>query len=193
MWDFVVKLLEPVWNSLDFWRCVGLILVIGILAAGGFHKQIRNILLSPQKRAHDERIFRDSDAIMSEMALKDMLQLVGSDARLRQSQIEMFTKYLRFFLEVGNQYIDTGLRNKHKSFLDELEKLHLFTAQHFFVEEIAAPASNLWCGLYPYLRHGEPEEHRRFLDYMNQLDPIASAVRKGYDEYRKLVKSKLLI
>jgi hypothetical protein len=192
MWDFVVKLLESVWDCLIFWRFAALILAIGILAAWGFRKHIINLLLSQQKRSHDTEIFRNSDAIMSEVTLSDMIELIGSNVRYRLSQAEISKSYLRFFDEAGNQYIDKGLRNKHKKFLDGLEQLKRFSTQHFFVEQI--PAKDRWLGLYPDLRYrGDPEGNERFREYMNQLYAVTDKIIPSYRAYRKLVKSKLLV
>lgn len=194
MWDFVIKLLEPVWNSLILWRCIALIIIIGLLAAYSFRSQITNILSSPEKKAHDKRIFSDSDAIMSETALNSMIENITSGLRFTLSQLRMRAEYLGFFDEEGNQYIDKALRNKHKDFLNALERLAQFTAMHFFMEDRAAPAGNSWLGLYP--EHKNSPDHKKqefFMKQAGQVYPIADAVIQNYKKYRKIIKSKLLI
>jgi len=190
--EIVWNLMELLWENIMFWRVVSLILLLVFFGAWFCRRQLRSILLSPEKTEHDRRIFHESNDVMSEQDLGEIISLLINDCRYTTSQMYKLGGYLVFFNPSGNQFIYKDLRKRHREFIEKLGDLRDFLARNFFVEDIAPKCH--WRGLYPALRHsGEPDKQRMFKEYMDQLHSLTPAILASYREYRKSVKSKLII
>lgn len=76
-------LVAPLWSSLGFWRGAAIFLTLAVVGGGWLVMKQRHRLVSFLRRDaqqdHDRNIFRASDGIMGERALKEMLGTLGGD------------------------------------------------------------------------------------------------------------------
>jgi hypothetical protein len=147
-------------------------------------------------RNHDEKMFRESDAIMSEHDLTHFLDRLQGDHSFVASRIHVVDAFARFSELTSNEYISSSLSTGISALLESLVNLQDFVGRHFFVFPDHQAGDDWKLCLYPDLNvdrrgSGKPEDMKRYDEFAGQLNKIANAVRDRYREYRRGVKREL--
>jgi len=130
---------------------------------------------------------------MNERQLVDFLERLGTN-RYFLGESKKTQQYVHFFGEVSNQYIDKKLRKTCNKFANELDRLNLFTAQHFFVYPNSRVVDDhCQMALYPEVLHGPPktEDYKHAKECERELYSILDSTKELYNSYRQLVKEKI--
>ena len=192
-------LVDNIWNSLVFWRIIGIVLILSIALVIKFRKNIIFLILTKNGTQHDSDIFNKSNAILSERKLADILNWLQTNKFYFDDQSSDIKGYLMFFEEEGNQFISKSLLRKSKLLQESMNKLFDFLVQHFFSEPSSIQSSaNFKYFLYPELDPGRhtrvpAEDAKIYFSCLKQLDEIINDVRIAYREYRIAVKKQLYI
>jgi hypothetical protein len=167
---------------------------------------------------HDIKIFNESDAILNEDAITNMVARLESDLSIKEDQRYQVLHYYLFFRYVygkwklTNKYIDSQIQLHFEEFLSSLERLDKF--EYFDYE------SDHRLILWPYyedtptdaelrsiptidddsidkIRNGYVRTylaklHPRYKKYKKELLDIARTMAKDYETYRTTVRDKLI-
>ena len=140
---------------------------------------IKNLILKPEQREHDKKIFLSADQLLNEddvMTRLDELQSFGT----YRSWLLSTEKFYQFFRLSSNQYRDRRLKTASLKVARNLYDLLNFLANHFVVRTVEDQYAE------------KPEYHgEKYDDFVKDCDRKITAFRKTYIRYRDLIKRKL--
>ena len=140
---------------------------------------IKNLILKPEQREHDKKIFSCADQLLNEedvMTRLDELQSFGT----YRSWLLSTEKFYQFFRLSSNQYRDRQLKTASIKVARNLYDLLNFLANNFVV----GGAEDQYAEKPEY--HGE-----KYDNFVRDCDRKVTAFRETYRHYRELVKKKL--
>ena len=170
---------------------------IGILKdiLGSMLQPVKSWLLKPEQREHDKKVFLAGDEILNERNLRDYLDETASLHAYRAGFLSKAEKLRRFFEQTSNHYLDAAINKKVEAFIKNLDGCTNFFAGKFepAKQSIEITDDNFrfiaYTKLHSHLGVGNPE----FDEFVKNLESCLDEVAKTYDEYRRLVKQKLII
>ena len=198
--DLVKRHLAPfvgnLWDSLVFWRSVGIAGVVALAAIWASRQRLAAWLLNvgerERARAHDGALFKKMDAALDEGTL-DLLR--NHDLYNQNISRENIYKILHFcqdFARTENEYIDRTLKDAAESFVSRLRTLERFVAQHFFPTE--TPGGERRSQFYPDDEVGKLErtlEQVKREKYIKDLNTLIDEAWEAYQRFRRSVKARL--
>ncbi len=185
-------IIDPLWESVIFWRSVSLIILTVILFAYLFRYKLKALIFKTQYLEHDKNIFTQADGIMAENNIVECLNRLQNDASLLGSMLEKIQSFMEFLNQESNQYLTAKTQKATIKLIRSLAILTDFTAQNFFLQGEMIKIQLYQ--LYPDLRHNASIENiQRYDKFRQQLDSYADTVRNKYKEYRSVVKQNLFI
>ena len=159
-------------------------------------QQARSWLLKPELVDHDRIKFRESDLLLHERYLIDTLDGMLLSAMYRGKFISKSEKFICFFEEEGNQYINQHLQQASQNLSVTLNQFVHFVATRFFhVPEKNNEDPNNWrFSLYPELKYAKEQEKRAYYNRQaHELRVLILELSEEYRSYRKLIKQVLAI
>ena len=149
-------------------------------------------------RRHDEEVFQMSDSILTEESLNYFLDNLHSDNSYLSSSGTKIIDFCDFFAFVKNEFIETTVSDLQVRFVNELILLKTFIATHFFYYPDKQHSEDSQYCLYPNLNvdrqgDGTEESMNRYLKFQIQLSRQLEDVSSAYKEYRRAIKTYLLI
>lgn len=192
--DFIIANL---WDNIDFWRISAITLFFLGLFTYVFRNHILRALQNEKRQAHDKDIFKNSDQLLNERQLSNLVELLGTN-RMLVGQSKKAMAFVYFFQEEGNQYLDDKLKKVCAKFVEKLDELIVFTAQHFFVYPNNQPSDDIdnnQLALYPEILHGSPEAlgYQNAIECQHRLHSILDEIKNLHQRYRILIKNKLML
>ena len=146
---------------------------------------------------HDKNTFIESEQILNERELSDILDRLFGDHSVWMSDVFKINRLGKYLDEVSNQYLTPALQTKASSLVDALSKLSLFTGKNFFVFPEQQTSENFRLCMYPNFNidRGLPsEEQSKFYGKCtNELNDIIEELDKRYKDYRNAVKHNLFV
>jgi hypothetical protein len=152
-------------------------------------------------RGHDERLFREADALMSERHLRQFLGQLGDDHSYMLSGVYAIDGFRAFFVETGHQFINEKISRSLSNLLSQVDRLLGFLAIRFFVFPTGqrGQEDTRLC-LQPNLNidrseRGIPNQQQR-AKYDALADDLMQRIRavlSSYEDYRMNVKRLLLL
>jgi hypothetical protein len=153
--------------------------------------------LSPL-HSHDKTIFQKSNKLLTEGQLSEFLhKLRTDDSYLSESRVRL-SRFVTFFSETGNQFLDGRLKQKSQELVTAIDLLLGFLGQHFFFYPNLQSLQNRRYCLYPNLNvdregYGDRDSMMKYERYANEMCHIAASVNSSYAEYRAQVKQTLFV
>jgi hypothetical protein len=149
-------------------------------------------------QGHDERVFKEANAILEEGCLRSFLDQLTTDDSYRMSEARTLDRFQLFFAETGSQFINEELSVHQRDLSAALDNLLRFLAIHFFVYPKDQTYEDTRFCLYPEMNidrggPGTTETMKHYSTHQKQLDTLVAKVRKTYEAYRSLIKAKLLL
>jgi hypothetical protein len=131
-------------SPVPFWYTLLLVFIVVIVGARNFTwskklKEANNanrtleMRLDSSVRAHDEHLFLQADAVLSEQLLSDFLYRLQGDDSCISSQRFQLDQFAHFFSVTGNRFIDPSLLASVDDLRLAMNKLLAFIGQHFFI------------------------------------------------------------
>jgi hypothetical protein len=198
--DLLIKNFLPwlnnLWNSLEFWRSLALILLLLFSLVWSFRGKLISLFQNPSKLEHDRKIFLQADEILPEKAILSFLSQLGSDHSHSREAISRPYRFFDFFKETSNQFIDKSLKLKSNKFADDLDALMSFTGSHFWQYPSGQTNDNPFYCLHPELNidrdgDGSQENDRRYSQYSIELRDLIQKATTSYRLYRELIQQKM--
>ncbi len=182
------------WDSIWFWRIVGAIGFSALVLGFCYRERLCLVLRKPEHVKHDLELFLDSDELLTERKLRDILQWVISNRSSEHEKFFQMTRWMIFFNAVENHYLLPRLSSTLEPLLDSMEQLLDFIAYNF--NSLQSGASPEFSYLRPDLHperdgSGRAEEIEQWDEYDVAL---ASRVREVGDanwRYRQAVARTL--
>ena len=149
-------------------------------------------------RQHDLRIFKESDAIMSEKSIESFLSSLEHGHAYRSSQSLMLARFHEFFSYESNQYVSKAIRDLSEKMLNALEELGRFVWDSDLFFDIVTKGDDTKFKLYPsyeiIVRRGVTQElyDKQYNEYANQLYELVEAARSAYKDYRAQIREYYL-
>lgn len=178
-----------------------IISLIAALGVGGLLGAFLNSYFEQRKQTkeHDVKIFNQSDEILTEQRLFDIVNYhLLSDHSMDRDEIDELMRWLRFFDKVGNQYLDKKLITQSKKLFHNLDQFTDFIGHNFFT--IKGQNSN---NNYRYLRPDwnfdraegivDSNKSNKYDECARQLGELANKTLEQYSRYRLDVKKFLKV
>src|SRR5574341_927216 len=177
-----------------------IISLITALGIGGILGAILNRRFEQQKQTneHDVKIFNQSNEILTEQKLSDILNFhLLSNHSIDDDDFHMLTRWCRFFEQTGDQYLDRRINKENQELVDDLFRLTDFIGHNFFTirgqnpnnkNQYLKPDWNPERGDDP-----SPEKVAKYDEYAKELETLSKEVIKQYPEYRLAIKRILKI
>ena len=150
--------------------------------------------LRKQAIQHDEKIFRKSDKILSELDVRKVIYNFRSSNAFLVDDHTIWFKFLWFFDFEENQYILNDLRSKCDDLLNSMAKLTPFINEHFFPSDRIDRASELWIS-GPGRDDFEWDDARwgKYYQLESELHELADGVDEAYKLYRTIIREMLFV
>jgi hypothetical protein len=146
---------------------------------------------------HDKKIFRESDAILSETDVRHMVNDMLGWVDLHEINVEIETKlqhFCHFFSFEGNQYISNGLHTECKKFIDAIDKLGVFVENQFYPAESGGGKAELWIsGPSRSKDQWDKQTWQEYYKLVPKLEELTNRTFEAYKSYRAMVRSTLFI
>lgn len=146
---------------------------------------------------HDKKIFIESNKILNERELSDILDRLFGDHSIWMSDVSKINQLGKFLEEESNQYLTPVLQTETASLTDNLSRLSLFSGKNFFVFPENQTSENFRLCMHPgcNIDRGFPsEEQSKFYGKCtNELNEIIEELDKRYKNYRKAIKKALYV
>ena len=179
----LATLISDCWNSIAFWRSLGLILLTVVAVGIAFWKRLADWIFDQKSIEHDVALFKSADSVVNEAFLDDLLNGNLYHRWCRGKDASVLDHFCQEFSRVGNQYLHRNLKLVMGEFLQNLSSLNHFIAHNFF-----PVGSDDHLKLYP-----ETIDRDRYDDYVKQLNTLTDTAWKSYLKYRATVKTKLKV
>jgi len=176
-----------------------IIALIAALGVGGILGAILNRWFEQQKQTneHDLKIFNRSNEILTELKLSDIANFhLLSDHSLDDDDFHLLIRWIRFFSETGNQYLDKRLIKHSQELLDDLDRLPIFIGYNFFrIKEQNPSNKNQYLRPDWNMERGEPspEQMDKYDKYASELEELTQKTISQYSKYRLSIKQILKI
>ena len=183
-------------------------IVISLLAAigvSGILAVLLNRHFDQQKLIieHDVKIFNQSNRIISEQKLSELIELdLLDDHSIINEDIESLINWCMFFEQTGNQYIDKSINKANQKLLDRVNQLTDFISFNSAKSRFQDPRGAIR-DLKPHWKpdhdnHSNsdsvPSEYvAKYEELVRDLRSLTSKVKHQYSEYRLTVKQRLKI
>lgn len=196
-------------------------IIISLLAAlgvGGILGALLNRYFDQQKQIveHDIKIFNQSNKILSEKKLSEIIELdLDDDHSISDNDLELLESWCMFFEETGNQYIDKRIERATQKLLEGVFWLTNFIGFNFAKSKFQDHRGGIR-NLYP---HWNPDQDNvpnsdyesgykeftklipdvplgyvaKFEECLKELQGLTREVKHLYSEYRLTVKKRLKI
>lgn len=200
IYDLLIKnflpWLDSIWNSIEFWRSSALILLLFIGLIWSFREKLTFIFMNPGRLEHDKKIFIQADQILPEKHILIMIRELNNSHSYFRESIDSPYKFLNFFNETSNQFIDKRLKLKLEEFADGLDILLSFMGTNFWEYPPGQKRDNPIHCLYPDLnidRGGEINEkkQKQYADYAIELRRLTQNVEASYKSYRTHIQKEM--
>lgn len=195
-----IKHLSPfisyLWDSIILWRTVSLILFSIFIIASINRKKIYTWLSKSKIVDHDKNIFTQSNKILSETQLNDILSLLTRDHSYTIKSTSSMENYYHFLNEQQNQYLVKKIMKASNILNSSLINLLKFLAYNFFF--YPKNQNERQC-LHPYWnidREGDAdtkENRQKYEDQVKELYKHVDSVKKSYKSYRSEIKQNLFV
>lgn len=183
------KMVAPLWDSIHFWRVLGLILITGAVAIWYFRKWIIRWLTNEKFLTHDRKQFREVDKILPELFTYEILVSIEAEAGIARDDSDRLHKFWLFFSLEENQFQIHELKKASAAAAKELQALSIFIARHFFPTQ-----TDGYYRLYPDLAdEGGREQAARYNHFLDSLNERTEQARIAFRACRRAVKTRLLI
>jgi hypothetical protein len=142
---------------------------------------------------HDKKIFEDSDAILNEGDVRQIVNGLSSSCRLESDMGIKLGRIREFFSFEGNQYISDAVNTKCKNLTGAIDKLTDFTATHFYPSN-EQHVAKLWVS-GPGESKDDFDDLRRekYNTLVSELDRLVAGMNEAYKSYRAIVRTTLLM
>ena len=174
-----------------------IIALVAALGVGGILGVFINKYFEEQNQTkeHDLGKFRESDELLNEQQLSDIVNFeLLSNHSLQRDGYSRLRHWEEYFNKISNQFLEKRLINEQKKLLSCMADLTGFIAQHFFTRR-GQTSTNPNRYLYPDLNidYGapNPQEMAMYEKYARQLEELSKKVQKQYSEYRLAIKKVL--
>jgi len=183
-------------------------IVISLLAAigvGGILAVLLNRHFDQQKLIieHDVKIFNQSNKIISEQKLSEIIDLdLEDDHSINNNDLELLRNWCMFFEQTGNQYIDKRIAKANRKMLTTLKRLTDYVSFNSARSKFQDPRSGIrelrpdWDRDHDFHSTSDvmPLEYvTKYEEMAGELRATTSKVRNQYYEYRLTVKQRLKI
>lgn len=186
IFDFIVnEVLSVIWDSIWIWRilCFAVIFIIIILL-----KYKNRLFLQIEMINHDKRIFTESNNILNEQSITDFLSKIEFRVIEEDTEGYFFLRYLEFFDQVGNKFLNQKINKSLQDVYFKFNNLSRFIGKHFMDKPGKA------CGrlfFEPDIKYNDPNDE--YDKYFDEMILLRNEAKKSYDNYRLVIKNKLLI
>lgn len=148
---------------------------------------------------HDKRLFTDSDRILSEMKLQDILAELKLEHRYTIAMVQPILQLRSHLKQTANQFLNERLSEATNRLLSAIDDLDTFISYNFFPAIVRySDREEQAYYLYPDMdparsRCGDEVDSVNFERYIGQLIDVANRVAVQYVEFRTEVKRILLL
>jgi excisionase family DNA binding protein len=153
-------------------------------------------LVAEARRKRDERIFKDSDAIMSE---RDLLGLRVGEGVLEgrsssiHSQSPKLLNFIYHFMPQSNKYLSRELYDLTETLCNSLEALVKFATDDLYYDS-SPTLIRLYPDFYPVERNTLDEKRaEQYRMYVDELRKLEASAREAYKAYRIAVREILFL
>lgn len=191
--DWALEYLLPlVWDSIWFWRILGLVSTVTLVTLFVWRERLRLFLIKPGRMEHDRHTFKEADNILGEAELEWFLGNLGADHSFLQDMRRPVSAFCKHFSRSESRYLSKDVQKKTENLVDRLNNLLDFKAEHFHIHELDIGHENPRIVMEPRLRgqRNASDEYRKLAQELNEL---LDEVEEAYREYRLTVKNRLQV
>jgi hypothetical protein len=137
-------------------------------------------------RRHDERIFRDGEAIFSEVDLRELINYIYSEYQYKGTQSDKLVKLIDYLALESNRFVNPELAAQSKKLSDYLDNFRDFLKSNFQQGKQAEDGDAIYLFQTP---ETSPETEA----FLAEFQLVAMDVEKGYKNYRASVTNIIQI
>lgn len=149
--------------------------------------------LSDPKKEHDRKIFIESETIINEELLREILYNLVVDESILRGQRRELNRYMIFLKKTSNEFLNEELESKKVKMIKMIDCLLAFLGTQFFYypqEQHINEYSQL-C-MSPELNvdrdgRGTREEDIKHAEFQDKLKSITDQLESDFDQYRRIV------
>ena len=183
LWNQAAPFLRPYWDSLYFWRGLGISLLALFAAFLLFRRPLGRWLSDDRSQQHDAALFRKSENYISHPFMESFLnQQLAQRVCLRKDLVKL-PRMADEFGRMGNQFLDQEVGRAFNQLQFALMRIHGFVSQHFFQNTDEDRLE-----LHPQLI-----DKKRYEGYVKDLNALIDRARGAYQNYRVTVKQQLKV
>ncbi len=151
-----------------------------------------------KKLAHDINIFKQSDAILSEKQINELIGDLESNHSYRSNQDNRLNSFLSFFEDTSNIYEYKELNCHITTLKKDLEKLQYFYSTHFFIFPDYQTSDNTKFCMYPEGNvdrnwNGKQESKSNYEEKEEKLLELCIKTKESYKKYRLEIRKILKV
>jgi hypothetical protein len=135
-------------------------------------------------RQHDEKVFRDGEAIFSRDDLRELINFIYSEYQYKGSQSDKLVKLINFLALESNKFISPELADQSKKLSDYLNNFWDFLKSNFQPGKQSEDGDTIY--LFQILETGSETEA-----FLAEFQMLSMDVENAYRNYRAAVISKL--
>jgi len=153
---------------------------------------------SIKQDAHDRRVFRKSQKILSGEELLPFINVLQNDHSYMGDKHMNILALIQYLDNDDNKFLNLDVGVRTKEYIDLLADLIQFTSYNFFVYPPNQMKTPFRYCMYPDLNVDrsamvDEEDMKKYAEYTRELDGLAREVRKAHAEWRDAVKRNLVI
>lgn len=151
-----------------------------------------------KKLAHDINIFKQSDDVLSEKQINELIGDLESNHSYRSNQDNRLNSFLSFFEGISNIYEYKELNCHITTLTKDLEKLQYFYSTHFFIFPDYQTSNDTKFCMYPEGNvdrnwDGEEESKSNYEEKKKELFELCSKTQQSYKKYRLEIRKILKV
>jgi hypothetical protein len=150
---------------------------------GNMEKRIDD---QPAAKQHDEKVFRDGNAIFSEDDLRKLINDVYTEYQYKGSQFEKLSRMINFLALDNNKFIQSELAGQSDKLHDYLVSFLEFLKRNFHQGPKGEDGDTIY--LLSIQETGYQTE-----SFLIEFQTISMDIENAYKNYRKAAKNQLQI
>ncbi|QKF77458.1 hypothetical protein [Arcobacter defluvii] len=176
--------------------------VIGGFAAGSIATYFKFYPILKEKEnkqiKFDSNIFKQSDAVLSEKQINELIGDLESNHSYRSNQDNRLNSFLSFFEDTSNIYEYKELNCHITTLKKDLEKLQYFYSTHFFIFPDYQTSDNTKFCMYPEGNvdrnwNGKQESKSNYEEKEEKLLELCIKTKESYKKYRLEIRKILKV
>lgn len=196
--DQVLEFFSFLWESIIFWRSLGLFFLGALILVLIFKDSIQRSLLQEDANKHDKEIFRLFDLMMTEVKLNEILNLLEKKHFYDEKSGGYINKFRDSLKEESKQYVNVKIKKSAIALSSSITLLGEFIDKNFVTFPDGYDNGTSPAGRYPNPEidgggNKEGKKENKFADFDEELKILINSLRNKYQKYRNSIKQNLHI